>query len=75
MIWIEAGHLEQIDNSNDEHNHSEKEYKSAWEKLKSADGVVVPGGFGNRYDTWTKKNFVYIQCNSWQYLNDSRFFH
>jgi CTP synthase (UTP-ammonia lyase) len=50
LIWIEAGHLEEIDHNNDEHNHSQEEYKSAWEKLKSSDGVVVPGGFGNRYD-------------------------
>ena len=48
MIWVEAGNLEKV-NENGEDMTQTDEYVSAWEKLKSADGVVVPGGFGNRY--------------------------
>jgi CTP synthase (UTP-ammonia lyase) len=48
LIWIEAGHLEKLDENGEDKGHSE-EYASAWENLKSADGIVVPGGFGNRY--------------------------
>ena len=39
--WIEASHLE-----SDWGNEEEK--KSAWVLLKKADGVLVPGGFGDR---------------------------
>ena len=39
--WIEASHLE-----SDWGNEEEK--KSAWDLLKKADGVLVPGGFGDR---------------------------
>jgi len=39
--WIEASHLE-----SDWDNEEEK--KSAWDLLKKADGVLVPGGFGDR---------------------------
>lgn len=47
LIWVEAGHLEKLDENGEDQTDSE-EYKSAWGKIKSADGVVVPGGFGNR---------------------------
>lgn len=46
LIWVEAAHLE--DNFEDETMGGEKEYEEAWAKIKSADGVVVPGGFGTR---------------------------
>jgi CTP synthase len=39
--WIEASHLE---NS----HPNEQEKKVAWETLKSANGILVPGGFGDR---------------------------
>jgi CTP synthase len=45
LIWIEAEHLER--DSNVEFN--QEQYDSAWEKLRKADGVIVPGGFGKRY--------------------------
>ncbi len=45
LVWVEAAHL---DKQFDEENGGEKEYNEAWEKMKSADGVVVPGGFGTR---------------------------
>jgi CTP synthase len=41
--WIEASHLEQEWN-----NESVEEYQAAWMLLKDADGVLVPGGFGDR---------------------------
>lgn len=46
LIWVEAAHLEN-DFENEEMG-GEKEYDEAWRKMKSADGVVVPGGFGTR---------------------------
>lgn len=46
LIWVEAAHLEK-DFENAEMG-GEKEYAEAWAKMKSADGVVVPGGFGTR---------------------------
>ena len=46
LIWVEAAHLEN-DFENDEMG-GEKEYEEAWKKMKIADGVVVPGGFGTR---------------------------
>lgn len=47
LIWVEAAHLEN-NNFDNEEMGGEKEYNEAWTKLKSADGVVVPGGFGTR---------------------------
>lgn len=46
LIWVEAAHLEN-DFENDEMG-GEKKYDEAWKKMKIADGVVVPGGFGTR---------------------------
>ena len=48
LVWVEAAHLEKV-GENGDINVSEEEYASAWEKMKSADGVIVPGGFGNRW--------------------------
>ena len=38
--WIEASHLES--------DWDSKEHKAAWTMLRDADGVLVPGGFGDR---------------------------
>lgn len=46
LIWVEAAHLE--NDFEDKEMGGEEEYKEAWGKMKSADGVVVPGGFGTR---------------------------
>lgn len=43
LKWIEAGDLEQQTSEEDE-----SKYKKAWDTLKAADGVLVPGGFGSR---------------------------
>ena len=41
--WIEASHLEE-----QWQNNNAKEYTIAWDTLRSSDGVLVPGGFGDR---------------------------
>jgi CTP synthase len=39
IVWVEASELE---------NPSDEGYENAWKALRSAHGVLVPGGFGNR---------------------------
>src|SRR5690348_4633754 len=56
--WIESVHLEPSVSSSSFGTHSlmlqqyaktaPEEYDAAWEKLKGADGILVPGGFGDR---------------------------
>ena len=41
--WIEASHLEESWK-----NNNSKEFEDSWKILKSSDGVLVPGGFGDR---------------------------
>jgi len=41
--WIDASHLEEKHK-----NISMEEYEKSWEILRSSDGVLVPGGFGDR---------------------------
>jgi len=41
--WVAASHLEPASKE----KHPEK-FEDAWKKLKSADGILVPGGFGVR---------------------------
>ena len=41
--WIEASHLE-----NEWKTNNSEEWASAWNLLESSDGVLVPGGFGDR---------------------------
>ena len=41
--WIEASNLEK-----DFENTNTKEYTEAWKLLEKADGILVPGGFGDR---------------------------
>lgn len=43
IIWIEAGMLEDATLAEDPSSHSD-----AWAKLHSVDGILVPGGFGER---------------------------
>ncbi|TLS31314.1 hypothetical protein PpBr36_02456 [Pyricularia pennisetigena] len=40
LQWVDSEHLEP--------KTDKKEFDAAWEKVKSADGILVPGGFGNR---------------------------
>jgi len=41
--WIEAGHLEEA-----WANEEADEHQQAWSLLQKADGILVPGGFGDR---------------------------
>ena len=41
--WIEAGHLEEA-----WANEQADEHQQAWSLLQQADGILVPGGFGDR---------------------------
>lgn len=41
--WVEASHLEEATKAEDP-----TAYKTAWSRLTDADGILVPGGFGNR---------------------------
>lgn len=41
--WIEAGHLEEAWATEQADEHQE-----AWSRLQQADGILVPGGFGDR---------------------------
>lgn len=47
ILWVEATHLEKMDEDGNSKEHTE-EYQEAWKKVKESDGIVVPGGFGNR---------------------------
>lgn len=47
IVWVEATSLEKVDSDGNDKEGSE-EYKEAWRKVETADGVIVPGGFGNR---------------------------
>ena len=41
--WIEASHLE-----DSWKNKNNEEFQNSWNMLKSSDGILVPGGFGDR---------------------------
>jgi len=43
IVWLESTDLEPNMKSSDA-----RKYEEAWRKLRSVDGVLVPGGFGNR---------------------------
>lgn len=43
LVAVEASHLEEPTQAS-----SQEEYDLAWSKVRSADGILVPGGFGER---------------------------
>ncbi|ROW18354.1 hypothetical protein VPNG_00510 [Cytospora leucostoma] len=43
LIWVDAEHLEPKTKSTEENKYNE-----AWEAVRTASGVIVPGGFGHR---------------------------
>ena len=47
ILWMEASDLEDDDDGNEASDAATKR-AAAWDQLKAADGVVVPGGFGIR---------------------------
>lgn len=55
LVWVEASQLEDKDS---------EEYEAAWEIVRAADGIVVPGGFGNR--CVLKNHFL---CHSLQFYS------
>ena len=61
--WIESTDLDSSMLDSDEDS-----YNSAWEKLKLADGILVPGGFGNRGVEGKIEAARYARENSIPYL-------
>ena len=58
LIWVDASHLESASEET-----SPVEFHKAWHELCSAQGIIVPGGFGNRGTegmikaaNWARKN-------------------
>jgi CTP synthase len=51
IIWVDASHLEEDCSQNKSNSDVDSVAlrKEAWEQIRCCDGVVVPGGFGNRY--------------------------
>jgi CTP synthase len=51
IIWVDASHLEEDNMQNESNSETDSAVlrSEAWEQIKCCDGVVVPGGFGNRY--------------------------
>lgn len=49
LQWVEATQLEPFDEATGTDKTGTENYAEAWNKVKAADGVIVPGGFGNRY--------------------------
>jgi len=45
LVWVDATHLEGAESRAE---IAENEYQLAWNKVKEADGIIVPGGFGLR---------------------------
>ena len=50
VMWVEASELEQPAHSGDDKASaaSTSSAQGAWERLQQADGILVPGGFGQR---------------------------
>lgn len=67
LQWVEATALEKFDESGNDKTDSDQ-YKEAWNKVKSADGVIVPGGFGNRGVLGKILTAEYCRINKKPYL-------
>lgn len=61
ILWVESTDLEDENNGTDP-------FKEAWEKVKSADGILVPGGFGTRGIEGMIKAANYARINKVPYL-------
>ena len=61
--WIEASHLEDSWKEN-----NSKEFDNSWKLLKGADGVLVPGGFGDRGIEGKIKAAEYARTSKTPYL-------
>jgi CTP synthase len=58
--WVEASHLEL--------NETEEKCVDAWSLVKAADGILVPGGFGDRGVEGKIKAINYARVNKVPYL-------
>jgi CTP synthase len=63
IVWVESSDLEPNVERIDVKRHN-----SAWEKLRSAQGVLVPGGFGNRGIEGKVMTAHYCRTNGVPYL-------
>jgi len=75
LVWVEAAHLEPVSQSqadadadNDEAPITLEQYDNAWNILRNADGVIVPGGFGNRGFLGKVLAAEYCRSNNKPYL-------
>jgi CTP synthase len=71
LIWIDATHLEEFSDAEfsiEEKQKRQEDQDAAWSLLKSADGVIVPGGFGNRGFEGKMKAAEYCRVHKKPYL-------
>merc|ERR1711862_917372 len=71
LVWVEAAHLEPVSQSQcdgDEAPITLEQYDNAWNILRNADGVIVPGGFGNRGFLGKVLAAEYCRSNNKPYL-------
>jgi len=63
IVWIESTDLEVSMKSNDEARHDK-----AWAALKGVDGVIIPGGFGDRGVEGKILAVTYVRTNGIPFL-------
>ncbi|KAE8148710.1 CTP synthase N-terminus-domain-containing protein [Aspergillus avenaceus] len=63
LVWIESTHLEEEHRSN-----NPAEYYAAWHNLSTANGLLVPGGFGSRGTTGMVKAAQWARTENVPYL-------
>ncbi len=44
LIWVNASHLEEVTKDTDP-----EIFNRAWDQVRKAQGILVPGGFGHRH--------------------------
>jgi len=72
LLWVEAAHLEPVSQSQTDDNAEDiitlEQHNNAWDILRNADGVIVPGGFGNRGFLGKVLAAEYCRTNNKPYL-------
>lgn len=63
LLWVDASHLEDQAKSN-----NPAEFHKAWHVVCTADGILVPGGFGNRGTEGMIKAAEWARTNKTPYL-------
>jgi CTP synthase len=63
LIWVDASHLETQAQSD-----TPAEFHKAWHDVCTADGILVPGGFGNRGTEGMVKAAQWARTNKTPYL-------